>query len=791
MTAGPEVNPWGVGASLLRKEDTRHLNGQGCFVADIVAENVMEAVILRSPVAHGILRGIEPGPLPTGCHFLSAADFPELRPIRAAPRITGFKLSDFPPFASGKVRYVGQPVAICLAPSRAEAEDIAQAVELDIATLPAVVDSRTALGKDSVRVHESWGDNVFIERTIEGGDIGTARKQAEVVVTGEYRLNRHAALPLECRAALATWRHHRDELELHLSTQGPHIMRVGLAESLGLPERKLRVISPDVGGGFGSKNRLMPEEIMVCAAAMRTRRSVRWIEDRRENITANIQAREHWYRVTAYADRTGRVLGIEAEIIVDAGAYSIWPGGPFLETGMAARNLTGPYRIEALQVKTHTVATNKPPLGPYRGVARPGACFAMERTLDEVARRVGRDPFEVRRENMVPAPEMPFTTVAGMRFDTGDYPGSLLKAASTINATTVRHEQGTPRPDGQLIGIGYASYSEQTAHGAQEWKIRGTPVIPAFETATARMHADGTVELLVAIHSHGQGMETTLAQVACEELGLHPEDVVVRYGDTAVSPYGNGTFASRSMVMAGGASAHACRKLAQRIRRIGAHLLQCPEDQVELRERALYAGEASVSVAEVARIAHIRQDLLPEDMMPTLEETAVYEPEVTSGVFSYATHAVVVLVDPETGNVELRDYAVVEDCGTVVNPIIVDGQIEGGTAQGIGTALFEEIPFDRNGQPLAGTLADYHWPGPTSVPKIRLSHMVTPAEGTEYGMKGMGEGGAIAPPAAIANAVRDALLSGGLDAEINETPITPRRLFQSISAARTKVSEAS
>ncbi|MFT5489452.1 MAG: carbon-monoxide dehydrogenase large subunit, partial [Alphaproteobacteria bacterium] len=703
----------------------------------------------------------------------------------AVPRVPGFKASDFPIFATDKVRYVGQPIAICLAPTRAEAEDIVQTIPLDIDELPAITEMRDATTRKDPLIHEAWGDNVYIEREVTGGDIDAARNAADVTVTNEFRMNRHAAIPLEGRAALAMWDNRRDELTLNMATQGPHLMRVGIAEILGLKERQLRLVSPDVGGGFGSKNRLMPEEIMVAAAALKTGRPVRWLEDRRENITANNQAREHWYRITAYAENSGRILGIEAELIVDAGSYSIWPSGPFMETGMAARNLPGPYRIAALSVDTWTVATNKPPLGPYRGVARPGACFAIERTLDEVARAVGRDPYDVRRENMVSADQMPFTSAGGMRFDNGDYPESVQKAAAAAGMTAVRERQSTGAEDGRLIGIGFASYSEQTAHGTQEWKLRGTPVIPAFETATARMCADGTLELLVGIHSHGQGMETTLAQIACQELGLTLDDVVVRYGDTAVSPYGNGTFASRSIVMAGGASANACRTLAGRIRHIGAHLLQCDTADTVLRDGSVFGGGASVSVAEIARTAHIRQDLLPDDTNPTLEETAIYEPEVTSGVFSYSTHAAVVRVDPETGEVEVENYAIAEDCGTVVNPMIVDGQICGGVAQGIGTALFEEIPYDEYGQPQASTFADYHWPGPTSLPAFRIAHMVTPAEGTEYGMKGMGEGGAIAPPAAVANAIRDALLSGGIDAAICETPMTPRRVYDAIRAAKT------
>ncbi|MEC8088087.1 MAG: xanthine dehydrogenase family protein molybdopterin-binding subunit [Pseudomonadota bacterium] len=789
MKSKTEKNTLGIGASPLRKEDARHLAGRGRFVADIPFDNWLEAAVIRSPVAHGILKSIDPGELAVNEYVFTAEDFPDIKPIRAVPRVPGFKASDFPIFALDKVRYVGQPIGICLAPTAAEAEDIAQRITVDIEELPSIIDTLEASKKRDTLLHQSWGDNVFVQRDIEGGDIEAARSSAEVTVTNEFRLNRHAAIPLESRSVLAAWDDRRDELTLYLSTQGPHLMRVGIAECLGIKERQLRVVSPDVGGGFGSKNRLMPEEVMVCAAALKIGLPIRWLEDRRENITANNQAREHWYRVTAHADNRGTILGIEAELIVDAGSYSIWPSGPFMETGMAARNLPGPYRIPALSVKTWTVATNKPPLGPYRGVARPGACFAIERTLDEIAHKVGRNPYDVRRENMVAAHEMPFTGAGGMRFDNGDYPKSVEKAAKAVGMAEVRARQSNADKSGALLGIGFASYSEQTAHGTEEWKARGTPVIPAFETATARMHADGTLELLVGIHSHGQGMETTLAQVASQELGLELDDIVVRYGDTAVGPYGNGTFASRSMVMAGGASANACRTLAARLKVIGAHLLQCDPEGVELRGGEIFGSGASVSVAEVARTAHIRQDLLPDTVDPTLEETAVYEPEITSGVFSYSTHAAVVSVDPETGEIRIENYAVAEDCGTVVNPMIVDGQIYGGVAQGVGTALYEEIPYDEYGQPQASTFADYHWPGPTSVPSFKISHIVTPATGTEYGMKGMGEGGAIAPPAAIANAVRDALLSAGIDAEIAETPMSPRRIFTAIQEARAQVSQ--
>ncbi|NQU72878.1 MAG: molybdopterin-dependent oxidoreductase, partial [Rhodospirillales bacterium] len=332
--------------------------------------------------------------------------------------------------------------------------------------------------------------------------------------------------------------------------------------------------------------------------------------------------------------------------------------------------------------------------------------------------------------------------------------------------------------DGRLIGVGLGSFSEQSGHGAEEWLRRRTPIIAGYETATARLNPDGTLELLGAIHSHGQGMETTLAQIAHEELGIHPDDVVIRQGDTAVSPFGMGTFASRSIVMGGGAVANACEKLRDKMGLIGAHLMQCDADAVSFKDGSVYGPAGSVTLAEIGRIAHLRQEALPDGMDPVLDITATWEPSESSGVFSYATHAAVVAVDPATGEVELLDYAVVEDCGTVVNPMIVDGQIIGGVAQGIGTALYEETPYDANGQPLATTFVDYLLPGAIEIPDIKIGHMVTPATVTKYGMKGMGEGGAIAPPAAIANALRDAFDAAGSGRinQFNETPLTPARV---------------
>ena len=769
----------GVGARLPRKEDGRFLRGLGRYVADVHIPGALEAAFLRSPLGHARVRGIA-RPRDGGERVFLADDLPRINPVRVVPDVAGFKASDHWALARDKVRFAGEPMAVCLGETRAAAEDLAGCVAADLDPLPAVVEPLAARRDPPALVHEAWGDNIYVAASFGGGDIESVRGMP-VVLTRGYRMNRQSTMPMEGRAVLAHWDARAEELVVHLSSQIPHLARLGLAQTLGLQIRQIRVISPDVGGGFGGKARLMPEEIAVCATALRTGLPVRWIEDVGEHLRAACQAREHVYRITAHADERGLIKGIDAEITIDGGAYALWHTGPFMETGMAARNLTGPYRIEHFRARTWTVATNKAPLGVYRGVARPGACFAIERTIDEVARAVGRDPMAVRIDNMVPPEAMPYRTVGDMKFDNGDYPESVRRAAALVDMDGIRERQATPLPDGRLLGVGLGSFTEQSAHGAGEWVKRRTPIVAGYETATARMHSDGTLHLLVAIHSHGQGMETTLAQIANEEIGIDPDDVSVRFGDTAVSPFGMGTFASRSIVMGGGAVSNACIALRGKMARIAAHHLQCEPASVRFEGGAARGPSGSMTLAEIGRIAHLRQEQLPEGTDPVLDATATYEPEETAGVFSYATHAAVIAVDPATGAVEILDYAVVEDCGTAVNPMVVDGQILGGTVQGIGTALYEEVVFDADGQPLATTLADYLLPGAAELPDIKIGHMVTPAASTRFGMKGMGEGGAIAPPAAIANALADALRSRG--AQFNETPLTPRRVRAAIRAA--------
>ena len=770
----------GIGARVPRKEDARHLAGKAQFVGDLSFPRLWEAAFVRSPLAHARIRSITV-PERYADRVFTAADMKGVRPIRAESSLPTYKASDYPPLAAGKVRFAGECVALCVAPTRAEAEDIAETVELDLEALPAVTDSLAARRADAPRVHEEWNDNLFLTTSVDG-DFESVRTKAAVVIEREYRTARQCMVPMEGKAVLARHDERKGQLVVYTSTQVPHLIRTGLSEALGLDQADVRVIAPDVGGGFGYKCVLQPEEISVSWAAMRTGRPLRWVEDRREHLTAGANTRQHHYRLTACADERGRLLAVDAQITVDVGAYSVWPFTACLEAAQAGGNLPGPYALDVYRCKTYSVATNKPGFTPYRGVARPGVCFAMELTIDAIARAVAREPADVRAENLVPASSMPYTNITGKYYDSGDYPASVVEARRMIALDAVRARQRVPEPDGRLIGVGFSTFTEQTAHGTRVFGAWGLPLVPGYEQAMVKLAPSGTVEVRSGNHSFGQGLETTLAQVASEQLGIGVEHIRVTMGDTGETPYSTGAYASRGMVMAGGAVSKASETLAGSIRKHAAHLLQSGPDRITLADGRAHAGEASVSFEDIARAWYLRPDQLPDDVDTRgLEVTEGYKPDVDTGVFTYATHAVVVAVDPATGSVEVLDYVVFEDCGRRVNPMIVEGQSYGGTAQGIGTALFEESLYDENGQPLTSTFGDYVVPGPAELPSIRIEHAESPSPFTRHGIKGIGEGAAIAPAGAVVNAINDALRP--LNVEINEIPATPRRILAAILEA--------
>jgi aerobic carbon-monoxide dehydrogenase large subunit len=776
---GPDTGQ-GVGARLLRKEDDRLMRGRGQFVADIRLIGLLDVAFVRSPLAHARIKAIHIPERHRDVVF-TAADLIGVKPIRAVSGLPGFKISEQPVLATGKVRHVGELVAMCVAPTRAEAEDIAASVTLDLEELPAVYDMLKARGVDTALVHEPWGDNVFLESAFEV-DIAKAF-DAPIKVTREISTARQCMSPLEGRGVVASFDHRLDQLTLHTGAQMPHIVRNGLSDCLGMEQGRIRIVSPDVGGGFGHKGILLPEEVCLGWLAMRHGLSVRWIEDRREHLIASANCREHHYNITVYADRDGRLRGIDCEATVDSGAYSSYPFSACLEAAQVASILPGPYRMPAYRCRTFSVATNKCPILPYRGVARTGVCFALELMLDAVAAEAGLEPGEVRLRNLVGPDEMPFDNITKKHFDSGDYPQALRRALASIDIEAVRKRQRAGEADGRLIGTGISIYCEQAAHGTLVYSGWGIPMVPGHEQATARLTPDGGLEIRVGVHSHGQGLETTLAQVAYEILGIDTAKIRVVHGDTAMTPYSTGTWGSRAMVMTGGAVGAACSELSRRALRIGAKLLQLDPAEVVLRDGRVSGPNGSIDLKEIAHTWYRRPQDLPPDVDPGgLEATTGYKPQRDTGTFSYAAHAVTVAVDPELGNVEILDYVIVEDGGVLVNPMIVDGQIFGGLAQGIGTALYEEMPFDTAAQPLATTLADYLLPGPTEVPEPRLDHMETPSPYTMFGVKGIGEGGAIAPPAAIANAVNDALRPLGV--ELSHSPISPRRVVEAILAAR-------
>ncbi len=586
----------GVGARVPRKEDDRFLRGRGQYVADIKLAGMKDVAFLRSPLAHARIRAVQVPEKWRGAVF-TAEDLTGVRPIRAVSALPGFKPSEQPPLATGKVRHVGELVAICVARTRAEAEDIAAEVEVDFEELPAVVDMLEARAPGAPLVHEDWGDNVFLE-TLVDGDVDSVKDRAAIKVSREIRTARQCMMPIEGRGVVAAWDSRREQLVVHSAAQMPHVTRTGLTECLGLDHGQVRVIAPDVGGGFGYKGILLPEEVCLSWLTMHLGHPVRWIEDRREHLSATANCREHHYLITAYAEADGRLLAIDAEATVDSGAYSIYPFTAGLEAAQIGSILPGPYDFPVYRCRTWSVASNKPPIMPYRGVARTGVCFAMELMLDAVAREAGLEPHEVRLKNLVPPEAMPFDNITGKHFDSGDYPECLRRAVAAIDLAAVRERQARGAPDGRLVGVGFAVYCEQAAHGTSVYAAWGIPMVPGHEQASARITPDGGLELRVGVHSHGQGLETTLAQVAHEVLGIDIDKVKLVLGDTEYTPYSTGTWGSRCMVMAGGAVVAACRELAERLAKIGAHLLQVPVAAVTVQDGKGQGASGSVGIAE-------------------------------------------------------------------------------------------------------------------------------------------------------------------------------------------------
>jgi aerobic carbon-monoxide dehydrogenase large subunit len=662
------------------------------------------------------------------------------------------------------------------------AEDGAELVEVDWDPGPAVAGLAAALADGAPQVHPEASGNCLVDLLMFDDErLGGILAGAAVVVGGEFTSARVAAMPLEGRACLAEWDDRDGQLVLHVSTQVPHQVRSGVAQALGIPERAVRVVAPDVGGGFGLKCVVGREEVAVAAAALRLRRPVRWTEDRQENLSASFHGHEQRYQVRAAFDGAGRILGLDAAIDCDVGAYSAYPFTCAVEPLMAASELPGIYKVPAYRVRGRGIATHKAPTAPYRGVSRPQIVLVMERLMEKAAAQLHLDPLDVRRLNMIGPGEFPYAGVNLISYDEGSYRESLDLAEQRVASAGWPQERHRLRGEGLLAGIGYACFSERTAYGTPTMSQRRMRMTPGYDTATVRMDPSGEVIVTTGTCAHGQGHETTFAQIVADRLGVHPDQVRLRQGDTDLASYGWGTFASRSIVIGGGAAARAAEKVADQLRTAAAHLLEASAADVELRDGAARIrgdARAAIPLAEIARVVHFQTHTVPEEVRYGLEARASYDPP---GTFSNACHAAMVAVDPGTGQVRVLRYLVVEDCGVVINPLIVDGQVLGGVTQGVAAALYERICYDDEGQPVSTTLMDYLVPTAAEMCPVEVVHLQTPSAFSESGAKGMGEGGMIGAPATVLNAVNDAL--AGTGASFDHIPVLPGDVCAALAGA--------
>lgn len=770
------TNAASVGTSVPRREDPRLLTGRSRFVDDLERHGLLHAAFVRSPIASGDITGLDPA---GGRGVFTAADL-GLTGITALLERDEFTPTTMPVLAEDRVRHVGEPVALVVADDPYAAEDETERVRVDYRPRPAITSIDDAHRSGGPAVHDELTGNAFLDTAaFADEDIDEVFAGAAQVVRTSLRSQRQNALPLETRGCLAEWVERDEQLVLHLSTQVPHQVRTAVARCLRLPERQVRVVVPDVGGGFGLKCVVGREEIAVAAAAMRLGKPVKWVEDRRDGLFASFHGREQRYEVRAAFDADGRLLALDADVQCDVGAYSAFPFTSGVEPLMAASELPGVYRVPRYRARTRGVATNKAPTAPYRGVSRPQIVLVMERLMERAARELGLDPLQLRRRNLIDA--FPHTGVNGITYDPGSYRESLDSCERRLRGEGWYDERAA---GDRTIGIGYACFNERTGYGTEAFAQRRMPVVPGYDLSEARMDPSGDVTITTGTSAHGQGHETTLAQVAADRLGLDPRRVKIRQGDTDLVGYGWGTFGSRSAAIGGGAVRLAADRLADSIRLIAAHLLDAPEGDLELRAGRCQRRDdpaTGLPVAEVAEIAHLRANRLPKEVEPGLSGRASFD-VLTSGTFSNATHGVVTELDPATGQVRLLRYVVVEDCGVVINPRIVDGQVRGGVAQGIAGALYEAIGYDANGQPTTTSLMDYLVPTAAEIPDIDVEHLETPCPFTETGAKGMGEGGTIGAPAAILNAVNDALRDTGV--ELDAVPVTPEKVHRALERSR-------
>lgn len=778
-----------IGQSVLRREDEYLLRGEGQYLDDIPEpQRTLHLAFVLSPHAAARIRHIDASEAlkaPGVLEVLTGEDLAGLiEPLHAEIVMPTYQHTDRPVLAREQVRFVGEQVAVVVAEDRYAAQDGAELVQVDYELLPATASIEDAIRPDAPRVHAHIEGNLMFTGAYATAEFEQKHAEGELRLKERFRHGRVSATPMEPRGCLAVL-DRADGVILYTSTQIPHIVRSVVAKHLRMSESNLRVVVPEVGGGFGMKAQVFPEELIAPALALRYRRPVKWVQDRREELLSNTHARDHLYEVEVAFQPDGIVTSMDVTMYADAGAYSSAPFGGTMEATGGARMVLGAYRIRNYRYKTHAVVTNTCPAGVYRGVAQPSCFMVVEGLMDRIGRQLGIDPMEVRLRNSIRDEDMPWVNALGVRYDTGSYVKCLQMARENSGYDAFRARQPANRMlEGKLRGIGICNMVEVTGTGSAGWRVRGLRSVSGVDSATLRVEPSGQITVYVSHASSGQGHLTTLAQVAAEELGAAMDSVRVVEGDTGATPFGSATFASRSAITGGGAIVRAAEKLTAKMRRLAAHALEVPAENIVLREsRAEVIGEAArfVSFQHLAEAAYsVGGKVVPPGEEFGLEATDYYDPPMVS--MANAVHVVQVAVDPEDGRVAIEDYCVVHDCGRVINPMIVDGQIHGGIAQGIGEVLMEEIVYDENGQVLCASLLDYLLPSAMDVPaRLTMSHVSTPSIDSVGGFKGVGEGGLIGAVPALLGAVADAL--AGLGVNINRTPLRPSYLSNLIHGA--------
>lgn len=762
-----------VGRRIKRTEDPRLIRGLGQYVDDLRFANLHFVCILRSPHAHARVTSLDVSKARAAGGVISVVTGDDLDRARVGDVpcgavLGGMKKPAHRPLAMRKVRFVGEPIAAVVASSPAAARDALELIEVDYDPLPAVVDPETALQAGVALVHEELETNKAFDWSITSGDVETAFRSAARVVSQRIVHQRLIPCSIEPRGAVAQYSAGERQLTLYTSTQIPHLVRTMLAGTVGLPENRVRVVAPEVGGGFGSKLNFYAEEILLAYLAMQVApRPVKWIESRRENFAATIHGRGQVGTIEGAVTADGRILGIRYRSIQDLGAYPqlLGPAIPTLTGLMAA----GCYKMDSILVEVTGVYTNQMSTDAYRGAGRPEATYQIERLMDVIADELRIDPVELRRRNMPQPEEFPFKTATGLTYDSGNYQKALDRALQIAGMQKLREEQRRLRQQGKLIGIGVSSYAEICALGP-------SAAVPAggWESATVRVEPSGKVTILTGASPHGQGEETTFAQLAADFFGIALEDISVRHGDTAEVQYGIGTFGSRNMAVGGTAVLRAMERVLEKMKPLAGHLLGVPSaEAVTFADGKFKGGDKSITFAEVAGAAH-RAASIPQGFEPGLVATASFEP--TNFTFPFGTHICVVEVDRETGDVRFLRYVAVDDCGKAINPMLVDGQIHGGIAQSIGQALYEEAVYDEAGQLVTGELMDYAIPKAHQCPRFETDRTETPTDVNPLGVKGVGEAGTIGATPAIVNAVVDALEPFGV--RHIDMPLKPEKIWR-------------